>query len=87
MDQDFEKKYFLLQPLRYLQSCFITTFSLSMFGFGYFELIADHTMLGWMFGMVAQPMASTALSLLLGYNLAFWIIRQSFVLQASTASL
>jgi hypothetical protein len=43
--------------------------------------------MGWFFGVWTQPAASIALALLLGYNLAFWVVRQSFHLHLPNSSL
>jgi hypothetical protein len=46
-----------------------------------------YTSIGWFFGAFTAPAAASCLALLLGYNLAFWIVRQSFHLHLKTADI
>ena len=68
----------MIRPLKHLQTIFINLFAVNMVGFTILEIFEKYAELGWFYGLVAAPSASSALTLLIGYNLAFWVVRQSF---------
>lgn len=75
------------RPLKYLQNVFVNLFAFNLIGVSSMEIMEYYDWLGWFYGLVVAPGASTALALMLGYNLAFWTVRQSFYLHISTPDL
>ena len=70
----------MIRPLKYMQSVLLSFFSLNLMGLGYYEMADQYESIGWLIGLLTQPAASTSVALLLGCNMAFWLVRQSFCL-------
>jgi hypothetical protein len=58
----------------------MTIFGANFLGYAWLELTDSFSHLGWFFGMCTFPSACSTIPLLIGYNLGFWVARQSFYL-------
>ncbi len=52
-------------------------FAVNAVALSWLEFTNAYSSIGWFFGYFTAPAASTAVGLLVGYNFAFWVVRQA----------
>ncbi len=75
------------RPLKYLENIYYSMFLVNAGAYSWLEFTTAYADMGWFFGCFTAPAAASALALLMGYNLAFWIVRQAFHLHLPLADI